>query len=568
VIAAALGLAAVAAVVVYRRLGSWLAGLVVGAAALLVPVHVAALVEIAGLTDRLSWGVVVAAQAVLVAALTRLHRELPSAGQPRDPWVVRSAVVLGLGYLVFALDAITGLPKHWDAVEYHLPLAVRWVQDGSLALPTSGLWQFSLPANAEIPMMALLGLGVRSVPYAANILALALLTLSVYRLTVVLVGRQPFAAYPALLVLTLPLVLFQAFSGYVDLFGTAFLFAGVAALVEFGERRGPWLAVAMLATGIAVGTKPTMWPYALVVGFLALTHLRNWRDAGVAVACACAPCAFWFVRATLETGSPFYPIAVELFGRTIFEGLPASEITTEDFQMHYVRTTLEWPLYPWLEYKREGFAYSPESGLGAAFAAFVPLGVVLAARRAWLRKDGLLRALLGLMLLGGVVWWFALQRLPRFGLPLIVGACILSVVLFDHESRLGRRWTGPVFLAATVITTAIACFQPVLDTARRLRYGTDWNSVYHLPPIFDSLPAGSRLLLMAGHNNYRFAGSELQYRTFPRWEFADVGLSEIVDREAFDYLITTADHEIEGLPLTLWHGPDDVTIWRLDARDR
>ena len=71
-----------------------------------------------------------------------------------------SFLVVVVSYAIFTVNALTGFPRgEWDGLAYHLPVAVRWMQEGSFAIPSSREWHFSLPGNAEMIMMVLLGTG-------------------------------------------------------------------------------------------------------------------------------------------------------------------------------------------------------------------------------------------------------------------------------------------------------------------------------------------------------------------------------------------------------------------------
>jgi len=66
--------------------------------------------------------------------------------------------------------------------------------------------------------------------------------------------------------------------------------------------------------------------------------------------------------------------------RTRDRGLDPSQITEPVYELNSVRHKSEWLVYPWTEWKKlTGYLkvpYGEGDGLGAAFAAFVPLGIV------------------------------------------------------------------------------------------------------------------------------------------------------------------------------------------------
>src|SRR5258708_3744775 len=131
-------------------------------------------------------------------------------------------VVLAGSYCLFALDVFTSFPSGSDALIYHLPLALRWLQDCSFNLPASGGWPFSLPGNAETIMMVLLSSGIQSAVVLVNWIAAAMLALSAYLLAMWMSqGNKVASVTVCLIVMSMPMIEFQTFSAYVDLFGTA-----------------------------------------------------------------------------------------------------------------------------------------------------------------------------------------------------------------------------------------------------------------------------------------------------------------------------------------------------------
>ena len=192
------------------------------------------------------------------------------------------------------------------------------------------------------------------------------------------------------LVASVPLVLFQTFSAYVDLFGSACLIAGLGLFVGPGpavtasSTGARALVLSGLGCGLAVGTKPTLWPYAALVAVGVVASLiwssaasgRRMRLLLLFLAATTAPCFFWFVRGYAATGNPLYPIAVEVPGLLSLSGLHPSEITDPNYHLNFVRSRAEWFLYPWIEFKRHGYSFGTGSGLGPVFAAFVPVGLL------------------------------------------------------------------------------------------------------------------------------------------------------------------------------------------------
>ena len=273
--------------------------MVLWAVFVIVPVHVAAAFQMAGWISAIRLWPLAATQLLILvlSVLGSSRRRLVTAHH--DKGISRSAQPVPLGteenwkdsfptylwvctgvlaawYTVFYANLASSYPTGWDALAYHLPVALRWIQTGTMSIPTFGSWQYALPGNAEIGMMLLLSTGRQWLVPAVNLFAALTMTGAVYLIGRRVTRRREAAMAAAIVALSLPIVEFQAFSAYVDLFGTAFL---LASLALFLYRREPalekttvfngatrssarMLLLSGLACGLAVGTKPVFYVYA------------------------------------------------------------------------------------------------------------------------------------------------------------------------------------------------------------------------------------------------------------------------------------------------------------------
>lgn len=453
-----------------------------------------------------------------------------------------SIAIVTCSYLVFALDIFTSFPNGSDAVSYHLPLAVRWLQTGSFAIPVTRVWRFSLPGNAEIGGMLLLATGRESAVALFNWPALTALVIATYLLSKrISGGGQVGPIVVVVLMLSVPIIEFQTLSAYVDLYGTAFL---ISAFVLFIYRDEPAnglsvnassrkastsiLFLSAAACGISMGTKPTFYFYsACYFAFVLLSLWKTHREgrkviflrAALLIICGLlVPSAFWFGRSLEQTRNPLFPMGVTVGNRVILPGYSPSEITDPDFDQNFVRSRSEWWLYPWTEWKRNpGYLlipYGEGSGLGAAFASFVPIGIVFLfygccfQRRRGRQEIFLLIALAVL----GMAWWFVLHRVPRFGLPIVVLACTASVPLIDRLRSHAQR-LFPTLLVATILATcACSSFVPLHVLLGRIRsHNWERSQFYSYPPVLDRLPGGGCVLNATGleENNFALSGKGL-----------------------------------------------------------
>jgi hypothetical protein len=562
-----------------RAVLRWLAGTTLFTTSLVVSIQIVGLVQLVGLVSAVGPAPFATAQGLLflsILALTRLGRgsNLPNACSSNgavplfDPKCMHLAVSAGMVGLAYGAGIVRGFfayPAGDDALMYHLPAALRPLQDGSFRLSPTTNWQFGLPMNAECLMMLLLSAGRDRWVWCAQLPALLALGLAVHDLAGRYFATPRVAWTVTLLVLSLPIVYCQAFDGYVDLFGTAFLTAALAFALDAlaSQRRGEaqrsrWLRVlGGLACGLAVGTKPTFWPFALllatalVVSFVGLGIREGrflWGEVVLLVASLLLPCGFWFGRAWAGTGNPFFPLQVSVGESVVLPGYPSSAITSFDSDCKHVRSTTEWLIYPWTEWKRAtGFVrrnYTTDDGVGALYATFVPTGVLYVLAFSPSRRSNesygvpLVTWFIVLMVLV-VMWWFALRRMPRFGLPILVLSCLLSAPAFDSLESLGQRMYRLLYLGALSVTLAILGFAPLYTIGATLRNRT-WSrsAFYAYPSVVDQLPAGSRILNLGDPQaNFPLSGANLTNRVIAAHEAPRILTTEYLRINRVDYVV-------------------------------
>jgi hypothetical protein len=521
----------------------------------LIPVQSLAALEIAGGITRVTIAKIATLQAILLlicilwVAATRsieVAASSPKRTPPRWPWyVAAAAVVVGTSYLVFAIDTLSSYLSGSDALAYHLPLALGWLQRGSLAIPASRAWRYSLPGNAEVGMMLLLATGKESASILVNWIAMAALSIASYLLARQMCrGERLPAATATLLLISIPIIEFQTYSAYVDLFGTAFLFASLALLVHRKESLdasgssicGTMVFLSAAACGVSLGTKPIYYLYGGAASLFILFCLyrdsaerrtRFLRSLALMVVGILLPSWFWFARASAATGNPVFPMRVSVGNHVFLPGYTPSEITDLSFEDNFVRSRGEWLVYPWTEWKRNpGYLmipYGEGSGVGAAFASIVVVGLLFLTYRAFvLPSSGTRDRLLLLVLVASLLpWWFALHRVPRFGLPILVFACILATPFIQVLQSYRGHAFAILLLGSITITTAISGFVPLHALLGRART-RQWSRArfYSYPRVLDNLPSGSCVLNYTGldEKNFALAGEKLWNCVVPAFE--------------------------------------------------
>lgn len=241
---------------------------------------------------------------------------------------------LGLIGLRLVRDLVSP-PMAWDSLTYHLFRPARWIQEGALSSsigPDS--WRFLeyFPHAGDVPWAwAMLPVRGDALIAPTGVLVLAACVLGGYALARSLGAARIGAGLAAMAIGSLPAAVNEATSGYADnVVLAAFLLAG-AAIAALAQRPSPGrAALAGGGLGLVAAAKLSGLP-ALIVGllFVAWLVLRRREEAPAisgrsallaAVASASAVALPGYLRALVETGSPFYPLTVSIAGHTLFAG--------------------------------------------------------------------------------------------------------------------------------------------------------------------------------------------------------------------------------------------------------
>jgi hypothetical protein len=259
------------------------------------------------------------------------------------------------------------------------------------------------------------------------------------------------------------------------------------------------------------------------------------------------PSFFWFFRAFLSTGNPLHPISIQFSQWMIPIPIrPDYMMPSEYADTKYVRSILEWFIYPWVEYQKGGtFSYNPGSGVGAAFATLITVCVInslFSVIKNWRRRNNRLNlALFSGFVVMLVLWWFVLDRVPRFMIPALALACGLSAPTLAMLIRANSLIFRALVLSSVSITCALLIALPSYQFYERTKYGF-WqrSSEYHYPPIIDKLPEGS-VIWNRGHelHNFPLAGDRLSNKVIPRY-WGEYGTAhELLKKEKVDYIATS-----------------------------
>lgn len=499
----------------------------------------------------------------------------------RRGWLWIPAVAVLATYLVFTIDAATRYPTGYDAQAYHLPMAVRWMLTQRLDM-YMGCIHETFPDNGMLVPMLMAFAGRERWLSLGQLPNGILAGVTVFGLIRAVGCRRRAAWAGALIALSVPIVVFQSFSEYIDLYAAVAWLLSLLAITWAARSTNPHarrdlVILSGLAAGVALGSKTTYLLLVPLLGVVVLLLARLGtrvvgdvrrsaiRNATCFAAASLACSGFWFIRGTVQAGNPVYPLAVRLGDHDLLPGYTAGMWFPERTFAERVR---RWWDYPWREtkYTGKGYPYGVNNGLGAAYAAFVPLGVLVGAatflrhrRRA---TDYRLRGLMTVLALGGVVLVLTLfEEMLRFTLPLVIVGVVASAGLID---RLLGHWRCPMIAVvgvALACTAAVAAFKPAHALAGRIKDGVwDRAAFYEIPDEIDRLPPGSVILnLVADDKNYALLGRQWANRVVSpgRWHetYGDAPLSPAMLREHrvdFVYVASAdASERVTGLALEL-----------------
>jgi hypothetical protein len=214
-----------------------------------------------------------------------------------------------------------------DGVFYHLPVSASWVQSGHAGGVVAGAYGLPVgnyPLTNELLMAWAMGISKSLValtvwtPLLAALMAIA----AWLGLRTLGVPRGPGALTVAALC-TLPLVVTHLNEPSTDIAALAWLVCGGALCAASAQRPG-LLAPAILALGLAVGTKATALPLSILSLALALyagrAELRRLAlPLGLAALAAVIVGGVWYLRNLVDHGSPLWPFVALPWG----DSLPA-----------------------------------------------------------------------------------------------------------------------------------------------------------------------------------------------------------------------------------------------------
>lgn len=485
-----------------------------------------------------------------------------SAAEVRNPgirswWVLKSktagwSLVVAAGIVgLFLLESITKPPQGWDTLVYHLPLAAKWLQGGTLEFFHES-WKFQMPSNAELFPLVLMFAGEERILSFAYVPFALLSLLVIYGFARRFGATHEWAVVGAIGFGTMPIVLHNTVDLYVDMFVAYGWFCALYLLfVTFEgepseENRGVFLQIVLagLAFGLALGARYILVPMLLMMAALcgagvffflgsrSASILSRVARAGcvmlVFVLSSLLPSCYWYLRNWWATGNPMHPLRFSFGGGKVVSasiGALSERATFFGPEMEYDGECLDsgahsissWLISPWRDCWYAGDHFSSNWGFGPVFTTFIPvftLVSLLIVITSPLRGKRLPKVAYPLLVLGMIVcyWWFYVFNMLRTLFPVI--GILFAVMAYGLSiiSERVQRIAGMLFLVAMVLNGLLVAAKPIRSFSMHA-YRGDWSrdNFYGLPKVVDELPPGS-VILSASHElkNYPLFGRRLQ----------------------------------------------------------
>jgi 4-amino-4-deoxy-L-arabinose transferase-like glycosyltransferase len=520
-----------------------------------------------------------------------------------DPWAC-ALLLLTLGEIIWVAFLAYLLPSHdYDALTYHLPSAVAWIQAQKIGISPYSIWSNGYPANAELFFAWLILFLHTDVLVRMGQLIFAIGGM----LAVVGLGRSSglkctSALAAGCLFFLTPIVLLQAISNYVDVaFASMFLVCFYFLFRYIEHQSKADLLLAGLAGGITLGIKSSGLAYvgiSLLVLLVVSLYRRqlNFKQTTRLLLVLGAPLlllgSYWYLRTWVAYGNPFYPITVRLLGYTLpgvgtFQSLVLGANVPQELVGHswWQQILLSWwseppkPTYSLCIYNQLGncgsglngyYVYDQRlGGFGPQWTYLAMPALVVFIAYSLYRQRGLfftfLLPFIVIFFVQPANWWsrytifivapgaialpYVIDKLNRWwlrGLLQVVGLILVLISLYFSSAQL--------YFSPQLALHALG-MQPEQRTIGNLWY-PQFRWVDHVPP-------GSRIAL-TGYNDvvwcvYPLFGSQLNNQVFMIQPQNSADFMKTLQSQHIQYLDTT-----KGSDYAQWAGADPEHFHLID----
>lgn len=295
------------------------------------------------------------------------------------------AIAVSLPSALRLVRALVSPPLAWDALTYHLPRAVEWVQHQRftpLPGPDAATYYSYFPPFGDVVLAwALAATGSDAWLFAVGAWSWIGVAGGAYALARTLGAPTSAAGAAAFAGASLPAVSGYVSANYVDNLALATLLGALTFALRLAANWSRTDALACgLALGLLLGTKSSGLPLvAIVAGWIAIGAAKA-RTSKAARSCALAALAAVaiaappFVTAAIDTGNPLYPIDLSLGAFVRLPGHPQLTAMMESGQIDW--TAVRDSVFGW----RPAAPAFDVLGLGPG-ALLLPVLAILGMRR-------------------------------------------------------------------------------------------------------------------------------------------------------------------------------------------
>lgn len=386
---------------------------------------------------------------LLISVVTYVRWQTKEEAECSHYTIFSNAFVLGLicAGLMLPLTTYLHMPQKGDALAYHLPMAVQWVQTHSIFAQDSRVWFY--PGGYELLNAIFFTLtGNSQLWFMPDILAWTLLIVSSYRLlTILRVNEKASAIFVGAIVLS-PIFYLTLGAGGNDLWATALVIAMTVTLLNAiqNNSRQARAAGLLCIAGLACAKYATL-PWLLVTGlYIVFRKKAAFAKLGklelIAALFFMVIALSFPVRNYLLTGNPFFPMGIgSLFpwGDTSHIVSLISKITLQQLSMSEL---VHQPLNTWRLLFQEIYINNPLIFL--VIIAVIVSNIFRVREIKWTRSEKFICLLLLLAVLMFIVQPLVVENVPgtqnqlnngsslRFFLPCIM---LLSLLLFSKIQK-------------------------------------------------------------------------------------------------------------------------------------
>lgn len=244
--------------------------------------------------------------------------------------IICLSILFGFAVSKIAVNLVNP-PFGWDSLNYHFTFPVEWLKHANLNNPITindDLGPTYYPINGSLiylwlifPFKNVFMADLGQIPFYV----ISFITL--YGICRKLNIHKEYSFYAACLFTATPNYFKQMAISYVDVMVCGWFLLGFYFLLSFyKDKRLRDVLFFAISIGMLVGTKTTALPFAalLVVAFLlvcAISRSKIVLFLGFGAILIIIFGGYGYIRNFIQTGNPFYPMEIVIFGKEIFKGI-------------------------------------------------------------------------------------------------------------------------------------------------------------------------------------------------------------------------------------------------------